>query len=143
MKRLTLLFLAALLAGAAVAGQVYKWKDAEGKMHYSDTPPPVGAKVTPLTIRAGDQPVSSIASPKAPPITSKNASGADASSPAAQAQSEKDPKLCQQAQARKTFLQSGQLTKSVNEKGEVEFMNDQKRASELADAQKAIDRFCP
>ncbi len=143
MKRMTVFLLAALLAGGAVAAQVYKWKDADGKMHYSDTPPPAGAKVTPLSMRAGDQPVSSVASPKAPPIVGKNASGAEASAPAAQAQSEKDPKLCQQAQARKTFLQSGQLTKSVNEKGEVEFMNDQKRAEALADAQKAIERFCP
>jgi len=143
MKKMTWFLLSALLAGAAVAGQIYKWKDADGKIHYSDAPPPAGAKVTPLSMRAGDQPVSSVSSPKAPPIVGKNASGAAASAPAAQAQSEKDPKLCQQAQARKTFLQSGQLTKSVNDKGEVEFLSDQKRASELADAQKAIERFCP
>lgn len=141
MKRMTWLLLSMLLAGVAVAGQIYKWKDAEGKIHYSDTPPPADAKATPLKMRAEDQPVSAVASPKAPPIVSKSASAAAASAPAAP--SEKDPKLCQQAQARKTFLQSGQLTRSVNEKGEVEFMSDQKRAAELADAQKAIERFCP
>ncbi|MBS1154703.1 MAG: hypothetical protein H6R07_627 [Proteobacteria bacterium] len=143
MKRMTLLLLSMLLAGAAVAGQIYKWKDAEGKIHYSDTPPPVDSKVTTLKMRAEDQPVSAVASPKAPPIVGKSASAAAASAPAAPAPSEKDPKLCQQAQARKTFLQSGQLTRSVNEKGEVEFMSDQKRAAELADTQKAIERFCP
>ena len=126
-----------------MAGAVYKWKDADGRVIYSDTPPPAGTSSLP--IRASEQPVSAIATPKAPPLTmGKNASGAaaEASAPAAAASS-KDPKLCQQAQARKSFLQSGQLTKSVNEKGEVEFMNEQKRAAEIAEAQKAIDHFCP
>lgn len=141
MKSMKWILLCSLLAGTAVAGAVYKWKDADGRIIYSDTPPPAGASSLP--IRASEQPVSSIVSAKALPITGKNASGvAEASAPAAEASS-KDPKLCQQAQARKAFLQSGQLTKSVNEKGEVEFMNEQKRATEMAEAQKAIDRFCP
>jgi hypothetical protein len=35
----------ALAAGAAVASgnTVYKWKDADGGLHFSDTPPPAGA----------------------------------------------------------------------------------------------------
>jgi glutaredoxin len=43
-----------LAAGAAAAqGQVYKWKDAAGVIHYSDTPPPAGqAKV----LRPDNQP---------------------------------------------------------------------------------------
>jgi glutaredoxin len=35
-----------VVAGAAAAqsGQIYKWKDALGETHYSDTPPPQGAQ---------------------------------------------------------------------------------------------------
>lgn len=41
-----LLGLALLVAaGAAAAQTVYKWKDAQGKLHYADTPPPTGARV--------------------------------------------------------------------------------------------------
>lgn len=46
MKRTTLLMTAtgvallAAAAGNALAQQVYKWKDAKGVTHYSDTPPP-------------------------------------------------------------------------------------------------------
>ncbi|HEY1042303.1 MAG TPA: glutaredoxin family protein [Telluria sp.] len=46
MKRTTLLMTAtgvallAAAAGNALAQQVYKWKDARGVTHYSDTPPP-------------------------------------------------------------------------------------------------------
>lgn len=35
-----LLCAAALFASGAAQAQVYKWTDAEGKLHYSDTPPP-------------------------------------------------------------------------------------------------------
>jgi glutaredoxin len=37
---------AALLcgAGAALAGQLYKWTDADGKVHYTDQPPPKEAR---------------------------------------------------------------------------------------------------
>lgn len=132
-----------LMTGVAMAGQVYKWKDAEGRVHYSDTPPPAGGRITQLPMNASEQPVSAVATPKAPPITARNASAAEASAPATQAQSEKDPKLCQQARARKSFLQTGQLMRTVNEKGEVEFMNPQKREAEIAEADKAIERFCP
>lgn len=143
MKSMKWVLLSMLMAGVAAAGQVYKWKDADGRVHYSDTPPPVGGKVTQMPMHASEQPVSAVATPKAPPIVARNASAADASAPAAQPQAVKDPKLCQQAQARKSFLQTGQLMKTVNEKGEVEFMNEQKRAAEIAEADKAIERFCP
>ena len=32
-----------LLAGTATASDVYKWKDADGGLHFTDTPPPPGA----------------------------------------------------------------------------------------------------
>jgi glutaredoxin len=50
-----------LAAGAAAAqGQVYKWKDAAGVIHYSDTPPPAGqAKV----LRPDNQPAAAPALP--------------------------------------------------------------------------------
>lgn len=140
MKAMKWILLFSLLAGSAIAGTVYKWKDASGRVIYSDTPPPSGTVTMPMN--AAEQPVSAITSPKAPPIVSKKASASAAASAPAEVVV-KDPTICKQAQGRKAFLQSGQVYKSVNEKGEVEFINDQKRASELAEAQKAIDKFCP
>lgn len=37
--RLILLIVLGLLAGAAQAGEAYRWVDAEGKVHYGDRPP--------------------------------------------------------------------------------------------------------
>lgn len=53
-------------AGAAAAkGQVYKWKDAKGEVHYSDTPPPPGAQAlkTPDQAQPDSQPDSQDALP--------------------------------------------------------------------------------
>jgi glutaredoxin len=39
-----LIVLGCLVMGAAQAGHVYRWVGADGKVQYSDTPPPPGAK---------------------------------------------------------------------------------------------------
>lgn len=38
--------IAVLLATATVAAQVYRWVDKDGKVHFSDTPPPTDSKGT-------------------------------------------------------------------------------------------------
>lgn len=45
MRRLSLLVLSLTLALPAAA-QVYQWRDAQGRINYSDTPPPSGAAKT-------------------------------------------------------------------------------------------------
>lgn len=54
MKFLSLLCLA-MLAAPAIAG-VYKWTDAQGRIHYSDTPP-AEAKTTRLKLQSHSGPV--------------------------------------------------------------------------------------
>jgi glutaredoxin len=48
MKRKTiaehLLLLAALLCAGSASAQLYKWKDAKGVVHFSDTPPPASSR---------------------------------------------------------------------------------------------------
>lgn len=132
-----------VFAGVAVAGPVYKWKDAEGRVYYSDTPPPPGSKVTLLPLQSGEQSAPPASPPRTPPAAERSAVPSEASAVAAQSGAQKDPKLCQQARARKAFLESSQMLKSVNEKGEVEFLSPQKREAEIAEAEKAIERHCP
>lgn len=44
-------------AGAAAAqGQIYKWKDAKGELHYGDTPPPQGAQTLQVDGQAPSDP---------------------------------------------------------------------------------------
>ncbi len=42
--RLVLLALAVAVAMPAWGGSLYRWMDAEGRVHYTDSPPPPGAK---------------------------------------------------------------------------------------------------
>jgi glutaredoxin len=81
MKRTTLLMTAscaallAAAAGNALAQQVYKWKDAKGVTHYSDTPPPAGEqkKVQVKSFSAGggsvDVPYALAQAMRAAPVT--------------------------------------------------------------------------
>lgn len=122
--------------------QVYRWKDLNGNTHYSDTPPEPG-QVKADVVDTKDMPVSSIVTAKAPPIVATpKPSASEVASAVAAAKAQKDPKICKQAQDRKAFLLSGQISKTVNEKGEVEFMSESKRKTELEEAEKAIKQFC-
>jgi glutaredoxin len=40
----TVFALALALAAGAASGQIYRWTDERGKLHFTDTPPPPGAK---------------------------------------------------------------------------------------------------
>jgi len=50
MTEMRLLLLFFLLCSAAAHAQVYRWVDAKGTVHYSNSPPPVGVKATKLDI---------------------------------------------------------------------------------------------
>jgi hypothetical protein len=54
MRLATLLVLAALAAPAAA--QIYRWTDAEGKVHFSNTTPPPGVKATVVDPNAKEVP---------------------------------------------------------------------------------------
>ena len=58
MRRLSIA-LALLLVAPLVTAQVYKWTDAKGTTHYSETPPPTGTKYSQVTVTGTDEPASS------------------------------------------------------------------------------------
>ena len=52
-RELLLLIALQLLAGSAAAAEVYKWKDAEGHLHFGDRPPGAATNAESVTIRSG------------------------------------------------------------------------------------------
>ncbi|AZN36453.1 DUF4124 domain-containing protein [Iodobacter ciconiae] len=136
-----LILMALFIAGFAQA-EIYKWKDADGMMHYSDQPPK-GNKVE--VLKTKDLPVSSMSGHK------KEASAASsvavkASAPAAApvaAKGEKDEKACKEAMARLGYLQGSKKFSTVNEKGNLEFMEAGQRKAETASVEANVKRFCP
>src|SRR5690349_5900426 len=66
MPRLPLALVLLLLAPAVVA-QVYKWTDARGTVHYSETPPPQGTQYKRIDTNGMEQPAASNPSTAASP----------------------------------------------------------------------------
>ncbi len=152
---LTTLVCGCLLAMPAL-GELYKWTDAEGKVHYSDQPPPPNIK----------QPV--VVKPRSPgPTAAPEAEGTPAAGPktlveqdaefnrrrveaaereaaekkAAKEASEKQ-KNCERAKIQLAGIQSGGRITRYNDKGELVYLGDAEIAQETARAKQAADSWC-
>ena len=167
MQKIALSFAAGLLALAAAgahAQALWKWRDASGQMHISDTPPPPGTPAK--NILSG--PPGGVA--PAPMLTTPApAAAANASTPAGDSVLEKRKKLadqekadkvkadradleaknaairkdnCARAQSTLKPLQDGERVARVNDKGEREVLDDAGRAAEIKRVQDAIASNC-
>jgi len=159
-----------LVLGLAVvlpaSAQIYQWKDKDGRMHYSDMPPP-------------NQPGIQTQTPKRiqPPVTMQDEGEAEtgeggaeptaATTPAqgksrtkhlsedyrkrraateAREKAEKDAaraaQNCQRARAQYAVLTSGRRISLPTETGGRKFLNDEERAAETERARELIEAFC-
>lgn len=166
----TALSLAACLLALAAAGAhaqgVWKWRDASGQLHIGDTAPPPG---TPAKDILGAPPGGVLPPPaalvpkpasapvdKAADIANDNAldkkkKAADkekadkdkadrAALEARNAAARKDN--CERAQGALRALQSGERIARMNEKGEREYIDDARRASDTKAAQDTVNSSC-
>ncbi|GAB7125803.1 hypothetical protein JCM19000A_03100 [Silvimonas sp. JCM 19000] len=137
--------LALMLCGLAVAAQaqIYKWKDADGSVHYSDQPP-TNAQTRSQVVNVKAQAVSGYSAAKGNASAPANAASAvAASSPAQVAAAQKDPALCKQYSDRLNYLQTATKLQSINEKGNIEMLDANRRASETTIATQNIAKYCP
>jgi uncharacterized iron-regulated membrane protein len=150
--------LALLLATVPVWGVMYKWVDADGKVHYSDQAPPEGAKQqetvkvkVPPPAPAAPQPDGKGATPKAKTTADQDMDFRKRRLAAAEADAKRQQdadaaadkaKKCEQAKSRATALQyNGRITK-YGPNGEQIYLNDDEIAKEIVDARKAADSWC-
>ncbi|MFL6696532.1 MAG: DUF4124 domain-containing protein [Vitreoscilla sp.] len=164
----TALPLAACLLALAVAGahaqSVWKWRDASGQMHISDTAPPPGTSAQNIISspsRGAPAPALSpaaAATSSAQPVASAPMSALEKKKRAAdQEKAEKDKAdraaveaknaatrkdNCARAQSTLTSLKSGQRVARTNDKGEREILDDAGRASEIKRAQDLVSSNC-
>ena len=142
-----------ILATAAQAG-VTRWVDTEGKVHYSDQPPPPTAK-SQKNLDLKNSPVL----PMAPPYSKggeKSLAEKDLESrkrrvqaeenAAKQAKDQEEAKSrkanCEQARSQLQALQEGQRVSKFDEKGERVFIEDAERAKAIEGAKKTVDSWC-
>jgi hypothetical protein len=161
---------ALLLPLCAGAGQLYKWVDADGKVHYSDQPPPQGSakqqKSMPTPRAAAPSPASPPTDPAAAPAENKQAAAAPSRPKtsaeqemefrkrrleAAEAEAKRQQEAqaakekqdnCDKAKARVAMLQNGgRITRSAAS-GEQIYLDDAEIAQELIEARKTADSWC-
>jgi len=166
MKNFLLILLA--LVSMDVFAELNKWTDANGKVHYSDQPPPPNVKATILRTAPVTVNLSGASGVNASGV---NASGAPASSvPAAtktiaeaemefkkaqqakkeaaekaakeQAKAEEIKNMCDRLRQNLMSLESGIRTPIFTASGERAYMDDTQRQQAIAKAQQEINSYC-
>jgi hypothetical protein len=154
------------LAAAVLGATLYKWVDERGVTHYSETPPDkqkaqeMRIQPPPAPSTEGVKPWQAPTAPgadsgkAAPPKTwQEKASEAQRRREAAEKQEEEERALAQEiAQERKKrclaaqqnlhALQTDRPVYHINEYGERVFIDDAKRAAEIARAKREIQSYC-
>lgn len=156
MKKILLTFL--LLASASASAALIKWVDAEGKVHYSDQPPPPNVKAEKLRLpSAAETPgsasgVAAASAPAGPKTIAereaelKKAQQAkkEATDKAAkdQARIDAEKAQCEAAQQNLRALQEGMRLVEIDAKGERSYLDDNQRRQRIEKAQQDINTYC-
>lgn len=146
MQRVMMALGVLLVAGAANAGDIYSWKDASGKKHFSDTPPP-GAQAKKVGSTSAPAPSlearRSLADQEAEFRKRRDeAAKARAEAEQEQARSEQLAADCRQAREYLAALRSGQRIAGVSESGERVVLDDNGRAEAIQRTQKQMQEHC-
>ncbi len=151
MRRVCLLVLAAMTALPASA-QLYQWRDAEGRVHYSDRPPAdveatvvrPGGVTAPAAPAASEAPKPKTMAEKELEFRERRAAAAEAEAKAAKEreQAAERERVCEDARGKLAALNSGQRLVRFNSQGEREYIDDATRAAEVERTQKFLDSTC-
>lgn len=152
--------LPALIATAGVVAtpalaQTYKWKDAEGKIHYSDQPPPPNVKDLTVAPRKQAAPATPPAKGEAPTKAKTYAEQEaefrkrqveQAEREAAQKkladEAAEKKRNCDQVRGQLKSLQAGVRITQTNANGEREYMSDAQISQEVERLKKAEGSWC-
>ena len=143
---LVLLTLFAYLPTAGLA-EMYSWKDATGKIHYSDEPPPdktPARKVAPPATGAGDPAARRALTEQEAAARKKQKETQEAAdkSQKEKANAEERRTECERARSNLQAIESGQVRFTIDSKGERVALDGEVREAELAKARKAADSWC-
>ena len=148
---------------AQPAAAQWKWRDAQGRVQYSDRPPPNAVPERDILSR----PAAARTGPggNSPPASASPASGPAAAAPAASSasgsaearrrateeasrraeeerQARQRSENCARARDYARTVESGQRIARTNDRGEREFLDDSQRAAELNRAREVIASDC-
>lgn len=149
-----------LLVGASTlvaAGDLYRWVDAQGQVHYSDEPPPASARDVKLIRDKGvdpslqEQAEDSEESDTQPSYAEQQAAFEERQAKKAEEQAKAEEekraaaerkKNCDAARSNYNTVNSGQRVMRINAEGEREYLSDEEIKQQAAEAKKSIDEWC-
>lgn len=153
-----ILTLVLLAAASAASAQIYTWKDTNGRVHYSDQPPPeANAKPIKSKTPSSSVPDTSTSTPaaggKSTPKTWQEKDVESRQKKAEQTQADEKKKQEQAKLAQKeqhcndlrknlAMLERGGRIGRPNDKGELEFLSDDQLAKESSQVRTQISRDC-
>ncbi|GLQ92299.1 DUF4124 domain-containing protein [Dyella acidisoli] len=144
MRRLSIA-LALLLVAPLACAQVYKWTDAHGTIHYSESPPPTGTKYSQVSVNTGTS--APAGGDNTATTTSSNSASSQPSSnnSAPQGPVEDTPenraKLCASLKTNIGTLQgSGPVV--MNNGGQQQVLNADQRKQQLDASQSQYSQYC-
>jgi len=136
-------------------GGLYKWTDENGKVHYSDQPPPGDAKQS-QTMKESKSAATAPSAAGAKPAAAKTpaeqemefrkrrleAAEAEAKGKKEADAAEEKKRNCERANAQVASLQRGGRMTRPGPNGEQIYMSDAEIAKELVNARKVADSWC-
>ena len=143
---------AAILAlagsGAALAGDIYKWVDADGNVHYGDKP--VGAQAERMAIdsrptdpsRAAAEPQNVMASRMAATERRAEMESSEAERAERQAEAAKKAELCTSARAQMQSMITARRVYQEDENGERVYLDDSEREAARERVESQINDYC-
>ncbi|MBY0544317.1 MAG: DUF4124 domain-containing protein [Gammaproteobacteria bacterium] len=146
MKKTLIIALLSLFTCIALADAVYRWTDANGVVHYSDSPSNQDAQVvnitkpTPVT---SNVPQPQISSENSAPSSSSSAPSAAETEQAAAAQKQ-TAAYCAQAKNNLSTLQvTGRRVYTVTPSGQYHYFSEQERQTQIQQIQQNMKLNCP
>ena len=152
------------LAPAVSQAEIYKWKDKNGVIRYSDIPPPSNVPHQSLGKKANKAP-EAVEAPAVPPpegaplpdsgvqqtpeevtpdaeVQRQEEEAARKQAEAAEAEQQRKQENCSTARANLANFEQGGRVYKMNEKGEREYLGDADLAEGKANAQAEVDKYC-
>ena len=143
----TVMPIAALLVALAANAQVYEWKDATGKTHYSDKPPSSAAptrKLADPAPGAANAPAQSSAAERELDFRKRQKDAQDKAEKDRQQQvaAKEKSEACEVARRQLELLESGERIVQRDANGERAYLDDAQRQQEAARTRQMMQSAC-